>query len=93
MKDRNGHTKELLTKFMSDQYTEEELLDLFEKTNTEEFDRTLTEMLPDSLDEIETKSFTKSEIRQYYRELTDKLGLPSRIRSLFITKVIKYAPG
>jgi len=93
MKKENRKTQELVKKFMSEKYTEDELLELFEKANTNELDQSLNDILPESLDEIINETmFSKEEIEDNYIDLTKRLGLTKTIRkNLLSRKVLKYA--
>ncbi|WP_029902587.1 FecR family protein [Prevotella sp. 10(H)] len=92
MKNENEKTAELLKKFMSENYTEDELLDLFEKANTNELDESLTALLPDSLDQVNAdNTFTKREIRENFLELSRRIGLRNTIKYTLSQKILKYA--
>lgn len=91
MEAENKKTKELLQKFMSEKYSEDELLELFEKANTEELDQALIEILPQNLDQIDITEFTKEEIRESFFELSRRIGLRESLRKVVFRKVLRYA--
>lgn len=92
MKKGNIRTIELLRKFISDQYTEDELIELSEKANSVELDNSIKELLPNSFDDIQNQEFFSDEkIDENYRELSKRIGFDVTNKKNIFNRFLKYA--
>lgn len=92
MEKNKQHLEELLKKFRTNNYTDDELLELFEATNSAEFEEALKSTLPQNFEEVVVENISHKDVRQNYEELCVKIGLQDKKKKVYrLARYIKYA--
>lgn len=92
MKKNMQHLEELVKKFRSNNYTDDELLELFEATNSGEFEDAVKNTLPQNFENVIIEKVSHKEIKQDYSDLCEKIGLQDKKKKTYqLIRYIKYA--